>query len=80
MVGPRPLSERDDSGLQGWERHRLDLVPGVTGHWQVMGRTKIPFKEMVEIDYAYVTDWSLWLDMKILIRTVPVVLSRTGTN
>lgn len=75
MVGPRPLSELDDRGLRGWERHRLDLVPGVTGYWQVMGRTKIPFKEMVEIDYAYVTDWSLWMDLKILLRTVAVVLS-----
>lgn len=80
MVGPRPLSERDDEGLQGWERHRLDLVPGITGHWQVLGRTSIPFKEMVEIDYAYVTSWSLWLDAKILIRTVPMVLSRRGAN
>ena len=80
MVGPRPLSERDDEGLEGWERHRLDLVPGVTGHWQVLGRTSIPFKEMVEIDYAYVTSWSLWLDAKILIRTVPVVLTRRGAN
>lgn len=80
MVGPRPLSEGDDSGLQGWERHRLDLVPGITGHWQVLGRTSIPFSEMVEIDYAYVTSWSLWMDIKILIRTVPVVLSRRGAN
>ncbi len=80
MVGPRPLSELDDRGLRGWERHRLDLVPGVTGYWQVMGRTKIPFKEMVEIDYAYVTDWSLWMDLKILLRTVAVVLSQRGSN
>lgn len=80
MVGPRPLSERDDERLRGWERHRLDLVPGVTGNWQVLGRTSIPFKEMVEIDYAYVTGWSLWLDVKILIRTVPTVLSRRGAN
>lgn len=80
MVGPRPLAERDDEGLRGWERHRLDLVPGLTGHWQVLGRTSIPFKEMVEIDYAYVTGWSLWLDLKILMRTVPIVLTRRGAN
>jgi lipopolysaccharide/colanic/teichoic acid biosynthesis glycosyltransferase len=78
MVGPRPLSERDDEGVQGWERHRLDLVPGLTGHWQVLGRTTIPFREMIEIDYAYVTNWSLWLDLKLLIRTVPAVLRRRG--
>jgi exopolysaccharide biosynthesis polyprenyl glycosylphosphotransferase len=78
MVGPRPLSERDDVGVRGWGRHRLDLVPGLTGHWQVLGRTTIPFREMIEIDYAYVTNWSLWLDLKLLIRTVPAVLRRRG--
>jgi lipopolysaccharide/colanic/teichoic acid biosynthesis glycosyltransferase len=78
MVGPRPLSERDDEGVRGWERHRLDLVPGLTGHWQVLGRTTIPFREMIEIDYAYVTNWSAWLDLKLLIRTVPAVLRRRG--
>ena len=80
MVGPRPLSERDDQGVQGWARHRLDLVPGLTGHWQVLGRTTIPFKEMIEIDYAYVTNWSLWLDLKLLIRTVPAVLLAAGRS
>ena len=80
MVGPRPLSQTDDEGLLGWERHRIDLVPGVTGYWQVLGRTSIPFREMIEIDFAYVTGWSLWLDIKILIRTVPTVLSRRGAN
>lgn len=80
MVGPRPLSQTDDQGLLGWERHRLDLVPGITGYWQVLGRTSIPFREMIEIDFAYVTGWTLWLDVKILIRTVPMVLSRRGAN
>lgn len=77
-VGPRPLSVRDDEGVSGWGRHRLDLTPGLTGHWQVLGRNNIPFHEMVDIDYAYVTNWSLWLDLKLLIRTVPVVLRRRG--
>lgn len=80
LVGPRPLSVRDDEGLRGRQRNRLDLAPGVTGYWQVLGRTSIPFKEMVEIDYAYVTGWSLWLDLKIILRTVPVILSRRGAN
>lgn len=79
-VGPRPLSERDDGAVRGWGRHRLDLTPGLTGHWQVLGRNKIPFSEMVDIDYAYVTNWSLWLDMKLLLRTIPVVLQRRGAN
>jgi exopolysaccharide biosynthesis polyprenyl glycosylphosphotransferase len=80
MVGPRPLSEIDDEGVRGWERHRLDLVPGVTGHWQVLGRNLIPFREMIEIDYAYVASWSMLHDLKLLARTVPVVLRRRGAN
>jgi exopolysaccharide biosynthesis polyprenyl glycosylphosphotransferase len=80
LVGPRPLSERDDEGVQGWHRHRLDLVPGVTGYWQVLGRNNIPFEEMLEVDYAYVASWSLWYDIRLLLRTVPVVLRRRGAN
>lgn len=80
LVGPRPLSEIDDAGVQGWGRHRADLMPGVTGYWQVLGRNNIPFKEMVEIDYAYVTSWSLLHDIKLLIRTIPVVLRQSGSN
>lgn len=80
LVGPRPLPERDDDAVRGWGRHRLDLTPGVTGHWQVLGRSRIPFREMVEIDYAYVTSWSFSGDIKLLIRTVPAVLKRRGAN
>jgi exopolysaccharide biosynthesis polyprenyl glycosylphosphotransferase len=80
LVGPRPLSEIDDAGVVGWGRHRADLMPGVTGYWQVLGRNNIPFKEMVEIDYAYVAGWSLLQDFKLLVRTVPVVLARRGSN
>jgi len=80
MVGPRPLSERDDSKVRGWKRHRLDLVPGITGYWQVLGRNNIPFEEMLEVDYAYVSGWSLWHDMKLLLQTAPAVLRRRGAN
>jgi exopolysaccharide biosynthesis polyprenyl glycosylphosphotransferase len=80
LVGPRPLSERDDGAVRGWRRHRLDLPPGITGYWQVLGRNDIPFQEMLEVDYAYVTSWSLWHDLKLLVRTVPVVLRRRGAN
>lgn len=80
VVGPRPLSERDDAKVEGWKRHRLDVVPGMTGYWQVLGRNNIPFEEMLEVDYCYVTSWSLWHDMKLLLKTVPVVLSRRGAN
>ncbi|HTT94928.1 MAG TPA: sugar transferase [Solirubrobacterales bacterium] len=80
LVGPRPLPIRDDEAVRGWGRHRLDCIPGVTGWWQVLGRNDIPFREMVEIDYAYVTSWTFWGDVKLLARTVPVVLSRRGSN
>ncbi len=80
LVGPRPLSERDDAEVRGWGRHRLDCIPGVTGYWQVLGRNDIPFREMVELDYAYVTSWTFWGDIKLLLRTIPVVLSGRGSN
>lgn len=80
LVGPRPLSERDDAEVRGWGRHRLDCIPGVTGYWQVLGRNDIPFREMIELDYAYVTSWTFWGDIKLLLRTVPVVLTRRGSN
>jgi exopolysaccharide biosynthesis polyprenyl glycosylphosphotransferase len=80
LVGPRPLPVRDDERIRGKYRHRLDLTPGITGLWQVLGRNNIPFQDMLELDYAYVATWSLWLDIKILLRTVPVVLLRRGAN
>jgi lipopolysaccharide/colanic/teichoic acid biosynthesis glycosyltransferase len=80
LVGPRPLSERDDVSVEGWARSRLDLVPGLTGLWQVLGRTDIPFAEMLKLDYLYVTNWSLWGDIKLLLRTVPVLFSQRGAN
>src|SRR5206468_866694 len=80
LVGPRPLSETDDRSVQGWGRTRLDLVPGLTGLWQVLGRTDIPFEEMVKLDTVYVTNWSLWGDVKLIVRTLPVLLTGKGTN
>ena len=80
LVGPRPLIEDDDAQLSGWARSRIDLAPGLTGLWQVLGRTSIPFEEMVELDYRYVTNWSLWTDVRLLLRTLPVVLARRGAN
>lgn len=80
LVGPRPLIETEDATVSGWGRTRLDLAPGITGLWQVLGRTSIPFEEMVKLDYLYVTNWSLWLDVKLLLRTFLVVLHRRGAN
>ncbi len=78
VVGPRPLVIEEDHLIQGWHRRRLQLTPGMTGHWQILGSARIPLHEMVKIDYLYVTNWSLWNDIKILIRTVPFVIARKG--
>ena len=78
LVGPRPLVPFEDDHVIGWHRARLDLTPGLTGPWQVMGRTAIPFQEMIKIDYLYVADWSLWNDVKLLLRTAAVVLKGDG--
>jgi exopolysaccharide biosynthesis polyprenyl glycosylphosphotransferase len=80
LVGPRPLIDSEDHQITGWERSRLDLAPGITGPWQVMGRTNIPFAEMTKLDYLYVTNWSLWMDIKLMLRTLPILLSRRGAN
>jgi lipopolysaccharide/colanic/teichoic acid biosynthesis glycosyltransferase len=80
LVGPRPLIESEDKMIGGWGRSRLDLTPGITGIWQVLGRTNIPFEEMVKLDYLYVTNWSLWTDIRLLLRTLPVVVTRRGAN
>ena len=78
LVGPRPLVVDEDEQVQGLDRHRLHLTPGMTGHWQILGSARIPMDEMVGIDYLYVANWSLWTDVKILLRTVPYVLSSRG--
>jgi exopolysaccharide biosynthesis polyprenyl glycosylphosphotransferase len=78
LVGPRPLVPDEDALIDGWERRRLAVRPGMTGLWQVLGSARIPRHEMVKIDYLYGANWSIWLDAKILLRTVPYVLSRRG--
>jgi exopolysaccharide biosynthesis polyprenyl glycosylphosphotransferase len=78
LVGPRPLVVEEDSRIQGWLRRRLDVTPGMTGIWQVLGSARIPLHEMVKLDYLYRANWSLWLDVKILLRTVPFVFARRG--
>jgi exopolysaccharide biosynthesis polyprenyl glycosylphosphotransferase len=80
LVGPRPLIESEHRQLSGWGESRLDLTPGLTGLWQVLGRTKIPFEEMVKLDYLYVANWSLWTDVRLILRTLPAVLTSRGAN
>jgi lipopolysaccharide/colanic/teichoic acid biosynthesis glycosyltransferase len=78
LVGPRPLVVDEDQRVEGWHRRRLELMPGMTGPWQILGPARVPLREMVAIDYLYVANWSLWTDIKILLRTVPHVLGRRG--
>jgi lipopolysaccharide/colanic/teichoic acid biosynthesis glycosyltransferase len=78
LVGPRPLVEDEDALIEGWQRRRLAVKPGMTGQWQIFGSSRIPMEEMVKIDYLYGANWSIWLDLKILLRTVPYVLRRRG--
>ncbi len=70
LVGPRPLIADEDRRITGSDRQRLQLTPGMTGQWQIAGSARVPLTEMVKLDYLYVAGWSLWSDVKILIRTV----------
>jgi exopolysaccharide biosynthesis polyprenyl glycosylphosphotransferase len=78
LVGPRPFVVYEADKITGWASRRLDMTPGITGLWQVLGRNDIPFEEMTKLDYLYVTNWSLWWDLKIMCQTIPVVLGRRG--
>ncbi len=78
LVGPRPLVVDEDRCVEGWYRRRLELMPGMTGPWQILGPARVPLNEMGAMDYLYVANWSLWGDVKILLRTVPHVLGRRG--
>jgi exopolysaccharide biosynthesis polyprenyl glycosylphosphotransferase len=78
LVGPRPLVSDDDAQITGLDRRRLYLTPGMTGRWQILGSARVPLPEMIKLDYLYVTGWSLWSDIKILLRTIPYVLARKG--
>jgi exopolysaccharide biosynthesis polyprenyl glycosylphosphotransferase len=77
LVGPRPLVLAEDRHVGAWARRRLDLRPGMTGLWQVLGSSDISFDEMVRLDYLYVTTWSLAGDLRLVGRTIPAVVRRT---
>ena len=79
LVGPRPLIFPETAALEeNWHLRRLELRPGLTGPWQVYGRSQNPFQEMVRFDYQYVAGWSMARDVEILLATIPVVLSGRG--
>jgi exopolysaccharide biosynthesis polyprenyl glycosylphosphotransferase len=74
LVGPRPPIPYEVEAYALWHRKRLDMKPGMTGLWQVSGRNRLSFDEMVRLDLFYIENWSLWLDLKIMLRTLPVLL------
>lgn len=78
LVGPRPLPVRDYELLDDLQKKRYLVLPGVTGLWQVSGRSELSFDELVRLDFYYIESWSIWLDLTILARTIPVVLGRRG--
>lgn len=78
LVGPRPAVPEEVAKYEPWHRQRLDAMPGLTGLWQVNGRSNLSFDEMVRLDLYYAEHWSLWLDLKILLRTIPAVLTARG--
>lgn len=78
LVGPRPPIPYEVELYEEWQRRRLEVIPGLTGLWQVSGRSKLTFTEMVRLDLYYIDNWSLLLDMKIILRTIPTVLLSQG--
>jgi lipopolysaccharide/colanic/teichoic acid biosynthesis glycosyltransferase len=80
LVGPRPLIPDEHRFVTDWAERRLLLRPGMTGLWQVLGRSEIPFEEMVRLDCVYVNTWSLWSDLRLIARTVPAMVSGNGRH
>jgi exopolysaccharide biosynthesis polyprenyl glycosylphosphotransferase len=78
LVGPRPLPVRDFRQLQDWHRKRYLVLPGMSGLWQISGRSNLSFDDLVRLDFYYLENWSIWLDISILARTIPAVIGRRG--
>jgi lipopolysaccharide/colanic/teichoic acid biosynthesis glycosyltransferase len=78
LVGPRPLPLRDYRLLEDWHRARYAVLPGMTGLWQISGRSGLTFDDLVRLDFTYLENWSIWLDITIIARTIPAVLTRRG--
>jgi exopolysaccharide biosynthesis polyprenyl glycosylphosphotransferase len=78
LVGPRPLPQRDFDRLEDWHKKRYLVLPGITGLWQVSGRSELDFDDLVRLDFLYLERWSVGLDLAILLKTVPAVITRRG--
>jgi exopolysaccharide biosynthesis polyprenyl glycosylphosphotransferase len=81
LVGPRPLPVRDVNGFnKEWQRRRFSVIPGMTCLWQINGRNHVDFEKWMQLDLYYIDHWSLWLDLKILLKTVPAVIKGSGAS
>jgi lipopolysaccharide/colanic/teichoic acid biosynthesis glycosyltransferase len=81
LVGPRPMSIRDVALFsEAWLMRRFSVKPGITGLWQVSGRSNVSFDKWMELDLKYIDGWSLWLDVEILLKTLPIVVRGTGAQ
>jgi lipopolysaccharide/colanic/teichoic acid biosynthesis glycosyltransferase len=78
LVGPRPLPLRDYELLEDWHRARYRVLPGMTGLWQISGRSGLTFDDLVRLDFTYLENWSIWLDITIIARTIPAVIAGRG--
>jgi lipopolysaccharide/colanic/teichoic acid biosynthesis glycosyltransferase len=78
LVGPRPLPQRDFDQLDDWHKKRYLVMPGMTGLWQVSGRAELGFDDLVRLDFLYLERWSVFLDLTILVKTLPAVIWGRG--
>ncbi|MDI9582735.1 MAG: sugar transferase [Acidobacteriota bacterium] len=78
LVGPRPEMPQIVEEYEPWQRRRLDVKPGLTGLWQILGRKEMPLRDNIEVDFYYILNWSIWLDLTILLKTIPAVLGGRG--
>src|SRR5262249_47787038 len=78
LLGPRPLTTRDFGRLGGWHRRRYPVMPGMTGLWQVSGRSDLSFDDLVRLDFLYIERWSPFLDLAVMLKTIPAVIRGRG--
>jgi len=80
VVGPRPPLPREVAQYEEWQMARLEVRPGITGLWQVSGRSELPFEDYVRLDLFYIENWSLAFDLFIIAKTLPTIISRRGAH
>jgi lipopolysaccharide/colanic/teichoic acid biosynthesis glycosyltransferase len=78
LVGPRPLPLRDHALLEDWHKARYHVLPGMTGLWQISGRSGLEFDDLVRLDFTYIENWSIWSDISIIAKTIPAVIAQRG--